>query len=112
MAKEAKKLHYLAEWRAFKKLSLRRLALRLEREPGEEMLSSTSLNRIELGEQPLTPEVMHALANAFDCAPEDIIGINPLLQPELIDFMAAARRLRKATPQKIMEATRILQAIA
>jgi transcriptional regulator with XRE-family HTH domain len=110
--KAPQKLHYLPEWRAFKKLSLRRLAERLESEPGEELLSSTSLNRIEKGEQPLTPEVLHALAIAFDCAPEDIIGINPVLQPELIDFMAAARRLRNRPPEKILEATRVLQAIA
>jgi len=112
MAKEQKKLHYLPEWIAFKKLSYRRLAQRLEKQPGEELLSSSSLGRIAKGEQPLDAEVLHALAAAFDCAPEDIIGINPMLKPELIDFFAAARRLRGRSPEKILEATRVLQAIA
>jgi transcriptional regulator with XRE-family HTH domain len=112
MKRGPKKMHYLREWREFKKLSLRRLAQRLETEPGEELLSSTSLNRIELGEQPLEAEVLHALAEAFDCAPEDILTINPKLRPELIDFAAAARRIRGRSAEKIREVTKVLQAMA
>lgn len=109
MAKERKKLHYLADWRKYRGLSLRRLAERLEREPGEELISVTSLSRIERGEQPLTPEVLHASAFALDCQPGDIIEINPLLDPELIDLMAV---IRKLNPARRVEATNILKAIA
>lgn len=95
MSREQKKLHYLAEWVAFKDLSYRKLALRLEKEPGVELLSHVSLNRIANGEQPLEAEVLHALADAFDCGPEDIIGVNPLLEPEVVDLMAAVRKIRR-----------------
>lgn len=112
MSEKPKKLHYVQEWIEFRKLSLRRLAERMEKEPGEELLSSSSIGRIANGEQPLEAEVLHAMADAFDCAPEDIIGINPLLKPELIDFMAAARRLRDRDRDKILEVTRVLEAMA
>lgn len=101
--------HYIREWRKFKGLSLRQLTERLEYEPGEELLSASQLNRVERGEQPYYPELLAALAHAFDCEPEDIIAINPLLKPELIDLMAVIRKLR--TPQ-ILQATQILKAIA
>lgn len=113
MSESKRKLHYVAEWRAFRKLSLRQLELRLEHEPGETLLSSTSLNRIEKGEQFLTPEIMYALAGAFDCGPEDLLIVNPLLEPEVIDLMAAIRKLRETKdPGKIVQATKIMQAVA
>lgn len=104
--------HYVAEWRQFRKLSLRQLAQRLEYQPGEELLSSSSLSRVEKGEQALTPELMHALADAFNCGAEDLLVINPLIRPELIDFMAAVRRLRNLPPEEIPRTTKLLQAIA
>lgn len=105
-------MHYVAEWRTYRKLSLRRLSERLEFEPGEELLSSTSLNRVEKSEQPLTPELLHALGQAFDCAPEDILTINPLIEPEVIDLMAAIRRLRASRPERIAEAIAHIDVIA
>lgn len=101
--------HYIRQWREYRKLSLRTLAQRLEHEPGEELLSASQLNRIENGEQPYNPELMAARAEAFACEPEDIIGINPLLKPELIDLMAIIRKMQK--PQ-LLQATQILKAIA
>lgn len=101
--------HYIRQWRQYRGLSLRQLTQRLEKEPGEDLLSASQLNRIENGEQPYYPELMAALAHAFDCEPEDILAINPLLKPELIDLMAVIRQLKK--PQ-IVQATQILKAIA
>lgn len=113
MKRKQKKVHYLAEWVAYKKLSYRRLAQRLEKEPGEELLSSTSLNRIANGTQPLEADVLHALADAFDCGPEDIITINPLLTPEVIDLMAIIRKIREeGDPKKIRQAIRNVEAVA
>jgi len=106
------KTHFVAEWRRYKGLSLRQLAQRLEYEPGVELLSSTSLNRIEKGEQGLTPDVMHALADAFGCGAEDLILINPLIRPELVDFMAAVRRLRDLPAGEIPRITKLLKAVA
>lgn len=113
MKKKTRKLHYMKEWREFRDVSLRKLAERLEKEPGEELLTSTSLNRIEKGEQPLTPEVLYALADAFDCGPEDILTVNPLLEPEVIDLMAAIRRIREMNdPAAVRQATKNVLAVA
>ena len=106
------KSHYVAEWRAYRRLSLRQLALRLEYEPGVELLSASSLSRVEKGEQALTPDLMYALADALNCGPEDLIVINPLIRPELIDFMEAVRRLRNLPPAEIPRATKLIRAIA
>lgn len=103
----------MAEWVAYKKLSYRRLAQRLEKEPGEELLTSTSLNRIANGLQPLEADVLHALANAFDCGPEDILTVNPLKEPEVVDLMAEVRRIRQLQdPRAVRQATRNLLAVA
>lgn len=112
MLETKRKLQYVFEWRTHRRLSLRQLALRLEIEPGEELLSATSLNRIENDQQALTPAVLHALAAAFDCGPEDVLTVNPLLQPEVIDFMAAVRRIRGLDRDEILRATKVLAAMA
>lgn len=106
-------LHYLPEWIEYRGLSLRRLVQRLETQPGEELISLSSLSRMKKFEQPLTPEVLHALAHAFSCDPEDIIGINPMIEPEVIDLMAVIRKMRMAQDREaIVKATAVLRAIA
>lgn len=113
MTRKTRKLHFLAEWIAFKKLSYRKLALRLEYEPGVELLSSTSLNRIANGEQPLEAEILYALADAFECGPEDILTVNPLKEPEVVDLMAEVRRIRALhSTAAVKQATRNLLAVA
>lgn len=102
--------HYLREWRTYRsRMSLAKLAQRMEREPGEELLSSVSLGRIERGEQPLTLEVLHAAAHALDCDPIDILTVNPLKEGTVIDLL---RVLRQLPPDKIETATRLLRAIS
>jgi transcriptional regulator with XRE-family HTH domain len=113
MTRKPRKVHFLAEWVTYRKLSYRKLALRLEREPGEEMLSSTSLNRIANSGQPLDAELLHALAEAFDCGPEDILTVNPLKEPEVVDLMAEVRRIRMLNDKSaVKQATRNLLAVA
>jgi transcriptional regulator with XRE-family HTH domain len=107
-----KKLHYLAEWRRFRSLSQQRLVLRMEREPGEEVLSTASLSRIENGTQSMSAELAHAFAHALDCAAEDLFGVNPLLEPEVVDLLAVIRQLREGPKSKILQATNVLRAIA
>lgn len=113
MAEKRAKLHYLPEWIEFRGLSLRRLVQRLEKQPGEELISLSSLSRMRKYEQPLTPEVLHALAVALACEAEDIIGVNPLLEPEVIDLLAIIRKMRQRHDRDaIVKATAVLKAIA
>ena len=111
--KQQRKVQYLREWREYRDLSLGRLALRLEKEPGEETISRQSLSRMELGEQTIPPEMLFALAEALDCGPEDILLVNPLIEPEVVDLMAAVRRIREMQdPAKIVQATKNVLAAA
>lgn len=108
-----RKPHFVAEWRAYKRLSLRQLAQRMEYEPGEELLSHSSLRRIENNDQGLTPDILHAMADAFGCGPEDILLVNPLKNPEIVDLMAAVRQIRSLGDRaKIVQATKNVLAAA
>lgn len=109
MLKMPAKGHYLAEWRKRSGLSLQRLAQRLERSPGEEMISYASLHRIEKGEQPMSLEILNGLALAFECEPADILTVNPLTEGKVIDLLCVLRAL---PDEKIEVATRLLRAIA
>jgi transcriptional regulator with XRE-family HTH domain len=110
MWKVPAKGHYLLEWRKHRGLSLERLAQRLESEPGgEPIISRSSLNRIERGEQDYTQEVLQALAIALDCEPTDLLIVNPLVDGVVIDLLSVLRSLPE---EKIEMATRMLKAIA
>jgi hypothetical protein len=53
MPKNAQGQHYFRQWREKRGISLRKLAARLEVEPGgDPLVSYASLSRIETGEQP------------------------------------------------------------
>jgi DNA-binding Xre family transcriptional regulator len=108
-------MHFLKEWMQYRdRISIRKLHLRLEHEPGEELISTSALGRIVSGEnQTISPEVLYALAEALDCGPEDILTVNPLKEPEVVDLMAAVRRIRQLNDKSaIKQATRNLMAVA
>jgi transcriptional regulator with XRE-family HTH domain len=108
-------MHFLKEWMEYRgRISIRKLHLRLEYEPGVELISTSALGRIVSGEnQSIDPEVLFALAEALDCGPEDILTVNPLKEPEVVDLMAAVRRIREMRdPKAVQQATRNLQAVA
>lgn len=114
-AKKRKPVHYLREWMKFRgNISIRKLHLRLEVEPGQELLSSSALGRLVSGEkQSIEPEVLHALGDALECGAEDILTVNPLLEPEVVDLMAAIRRVRAMhDPAAIRQATKNVLAVA
>ena len=108
-------MHFLKEWMEFRgNISIRKLHLRIEHEPGEALISTSALGRIVSGEnQSMDPEVLFALAEALDCGPEDILTVNPLKEPEVVDLMAAIRKIREMNdPAIIKQATRNVLAVA
>lgn len=115
MTKKRKRMHFLKEWMEYRDgISIRKLHLRLEHEPGEELISTSALGRIVSGEnQGISPEVLFALADALDCGPEDILTVNPLKEPEVVDLMAEVRRIRMLNDRSaVKQATRNLLAVA
>lgn len=115
MTRKRKRMHFLKEWMHYRdRISIRKLHLRLEQEPGEELISTSALGRLVSGEnQTIDPEVLYALADALDCGPEDILTVNPLKEPEVVDLMAEVRRIRQLNDRAaVKQATRNLLAVA
>lgn len=101
--------HHIRAWRQHRGLTLQRLEERLEREPGEPLISRVSLGRIERGEQPYSQPVLEALAEALQCTPAELLTVDPTKEGEVIDLM---RLIRSLDPQRLEMATRMLRAIA
>ena len=98
--------HYIRAWREHRGLSLRRLAERMEAEPGEQLISHASLGRIETFEQPYNQEVLEALATALNCTVTDLLSVDPTKEGEVVDLMA---QLKEADADKLDLATRLLR---
>lgn len=91
--------HYLRQWREFRGLSLRKLADRMEREPGVPLMSHANLARIEKYEQPYTQEILEAAAVTLDCTVPDLLTRDPLVD----DAVAALTRLLQAASRDDQE---------
>lgn len=98
--------HFIQKWRKHRKLSLRRLAERMEKSPGEPLISHAQISRIENGENQYTEETLWALAEALDCDVSDLIGVDPTKDGEIVDLM------RHLPMEKREDAIAILRALA
>lgn len=90
--------HYIREWRKFRKMSLRKLAARMEAEPGVELTSHANLGRIEKGEQPYKQDILEAIAEALNCTVVQLLTVDPYKEGEVIDLM---RLLRDKDPNTV-----------
>ncbi|MEZ2132721.1 MULTISPECIES: helix-turn-helix domain-containing protein [unclassified Sinorhizobium] len=79
--------HYIKQWRAYRGLSLRKLADRMEIEPGVPLTSHANIGRIENFEQPYTQEILEGLAEALECSPSDLLTVDPTKEGEVVDLV-------------------------
>jgi len=98
---------YIREWRRKRGLSLRRLAGRMEASPGEELISHTSIGRIEKGEQPYSQPIIEALAAALDVTVPMLLEMNPAVEGEVVDLL---RHLDKEKREQALQILRVLAA--
>lgn len=100
---------YIREWRHHRGLSLRRLAERLESEPGGDlMMSHASIGRIERGQQPYSQAVLEAIAEALGVSVAMLLEVNPEKDGDVIDITL---RLNKAPPELRKQAVSIIEAL-
>lgn len=97
--------HFIREWRQYRGLSLRRLAERMEIEPGVPLTSHANIQRIEKYEQPYSQEILEAIADALDCAPTDLLSVDPAKNGEVVDL------LRLINDNNRDQAIRVLKAL-
>ena len=103
MVKKREHRHYIREWRVHRGLSLRALASRLEAEPGEELISYASLQRIETGLQPYSEPILNALADALSVEPWMLLKMHPEKGGKIIDI------LNSLDPQSQDKALKLLE---
>ena len=101
-----RKPHYIKEWRKRRQLSLRRLADRMEGDPGENLISYASLARIEKGTQPYSQEILEALAVALGTTKSALLEMDPDKEGEVIDLVRVLNDRQRA------EALRFLKFLA
>jgi len=94
--------HFLKQWREYRGYSLRRLADRMEREPGIPLMSHANIGRVENFQQPYSQELLEAAAVAFDCTVEQILTVDPTKEGEVIDILALLRDKDPATVRAIL----------
>ncbi|WP_206678108.1 helix-turn-helix domain-containing protein [Martelella limonii] len=92
-AMEKKQLgrHYLKEWREYRGLSLRKLADRMEAQPGVPITSFANLGRIEKMQQQYSQEIMEAAAVALQCTVADLLTVNPAVESEVVELKDMVR---------------------
>lgn len=105
MEKKPFKKTYIREWRKKRHLSLRKLAARLEAEPGVELISFVSLSRIETGEQPYSQPVLEAIADALGVTVSMLLEHNPEKEGAVVDLV---RRMDDATRKEAIAFLEIL----
>lgn len=92
MAETTRTKHFIREWREYRGLSLRKLADRMESEPGVALYSHAQIGRFETGDNAYTQDFLEAVAVALNCTPGDLLSVDPNKDGEVIDLV---RELRK-----------------
>lgn len=95
--------HYIREWRLHRKLSLRKLADRMEVEPGVPLTSHANIDRIEKGVQPYTQEILEAIAAALEVTVLDLLSVNPAKNGEIVDLLNALSPENKEAAMKMLK---------
>lgn len=106
MVKVVKGKHFIRQWRERRGLSLRKLADRLEIDPGGELLAShAAIQRVETGEVGYSEELLNAIAEALDVTINDLLNVDPTKDGEVIDLM---RKLSEEQRQEVLSYMRFL----
>lgn len=92
---------FIKQWRTKRGLSLRRLAARMEVEPGgDEVISHVSIGRIENGKQPYSQPILEALAQALGVTTGMLLESDPTKEGQVIDLV---RRLDDAKRKQAID---------
>ncbi|NTG07205.1 helix-turn-helix domain-containing protein [Rhizobium rhizogenes] len=94
--------HFLRQWRKHRGLSLRKLADRMEIEPGVPITSHANIGRIETFQQPYSQDIMEAAATALGCTVTDLLTVDPSKEGEVVDLLALIRSKDPETVKAIL----------
>lgn len=98
---------YLKEWRTHRKLTQSQVVDRLAVHEDDLLPKTTaSLSRLENRKQQYSERVLEALADIYECEPDDLIGKDPSKDGVLIDF------IRLLDAKKRQQAIAIIEALS
>lgn len=104
MQKTEQGQHFIRQWREKRGISLRKLASRLELEPGgEPLVSYASLSRIETGEQPFSEPILNALAAALDVTRAMLLEMDPEKEGRVVDLLNKMDRPTREQAIRMLE---------
>lgn len=95
---------YIREWRKQRGLSLRQLAARIEKRPGEELISFASIGRIERGEQPYSQPILEGISDALNVSCAALLEDNPDRDGIVIDLVRRMDESKRADAIKLLKA--------
>lgn len=96
--------HFLKEWREYRGLSLRKLADRMESEPGVQLMSHANIGRVENFQQPYTQELLEAASLALECSVTDLLTVDPTKDGVVVDLMNLLRDRDPDLVRRVIEA--------
>lgn len=104
MTKTLQGQHYIRQWREKRGISLRKLAERLETEPGgDPLVSYASLSRIETGEQPFSEPILNAIAAALDVTRSMLLEMDPEKEGHVVDLLNKMDRATRDQAVRMLE---------
>ncbi|RCL01042.1 MAG: hypothetical protein JSC189_000916 [Candidatus Tokpelaia sp. JSC189] len=105
MKKAALGKHFIRQWRKYRGLSLRKLADRMEIEPGVPLTSHANIGRIETFQQPYSQEILEAIAISLNVSVTDLLTVDPTKDGEIVDLL---RLIKDENREQITKVLRVL----
>ncbi len=96
--------HYIRSWRKTRGLTQKQLAERMEREPGEQLMSYVTVSNIERGDQSPTLEQLIAFAEALEVSVTDLIENDPNKNGDVVDLLRLINEENRATVVAMIKA--------
>ena len=88
---------HIRAWRKARRLTQKQLAERMEKEPGERLMSYVTVSNIERGDQSPTLEQLNAFALALDVSVTQLIEHDPGKNGEIVDLLRLIDDENRAT---------------
>ena len=89
--------HFFKEWRDFRGLTQEQATSRLG-------WSQSKISRIESGATPYNQDDLEAAAEAYNCEPGDLIGVDPFKAGEIVDLMRLINEKNKDQAIRVLRA--------
>ena len=89
--------HHIRAWRKSRGLTQKQLAERMEKEPGEQLMSYVTVSNIERGDQSPTLEQLNAFALALDVSVTQLIEHDDGKDGEIVDLLRLINDENRAT---------------